>query len=244
MSVPARLLFNLQSGSGTNGMSACAAPNGNTADDPDQNVLQIQRKGKKKYLHSAAPPSLYKHSKVKSTRGLLNDQPCVMKFSLQNPQVLKVSGRDKRPGRKSNLFHRVIIFHLLQLLPELGKKKGKLGLSPPNAAKALCPLAPLLCLAASQGRVLAQLQGWHPAHWFREEKAWKRHPSTNREKNAQGCDPKFWEKGWRAPLVIPLPQVMPVGTWARCLLWASGLAARYLLAMFWELALFYSLFQV
>lgn len=151
MSVPAGLVFNLQSGRGTNGVSACAAPNGNTADERDPNVLQIQRKGKKKNLYSAAPPSLYKHSKVKSTRGLLNDQSCVMKFSLQNPQVLEVSGRDKRPGRKSNLFHRVIIFHLLQLLPKLGGKNGKLGLSPPNAARALCPLAPLLSLAASQG---------------------------------------------------------------------------------------------
>lgn len=46
MSVPTGLLFNLQSGSATNGMSACAAPNGSTADDPDPNVLQIQRKKK------------------------------------------------------------------------------------------------------------------------------------------------------------------------------------------------------
>lgn len=136
-----------------------------------QMFCKYRGREKKKNLYSAAPPSLYKHSKVKSTRGLLNDQSCVMKFSLQNPQVLEVSGRDKRPGRKSNLFHRVIIFHLLQLLPKLGGKNGKLGLSPPNAARALCPLAPLLSLAASQGWELAQLQGWHPAHWFREGKA-------------------------------------------------------------------------
>lgn len=76
---------------------------------------------KKKHLYSAAPPSLYKHSKVESTCELLNDQPCVMKFSLQNPQVLRLPGRGKRPGRKSNLFHRVIIFHPLRLLPVLKK---------------------------------------------------------------------------------------------------------------------------
>lgn len=213
-------------------MSACAAPNGNTADDWDPNVLQIQMKKKKniciQQLHQVCINTPRSNPHVDCW--MISR---VMKFFLQNPQVLRVSGRDKRPGRKSNLFHRVIIFHVLQLLPELGGKNGKLGLLPPNAARrALCPLAPLPCLAASQGWALAQLQRWHPAHWFREGKARKRHPSTSRKKNAQGCDPKLWEKGCRAPLVIPLPQVMPVGTWASCLLWASGLAARYLLAMF------------
>lgn len=53
------------------------------------------------------------------------------------------------------------------------------------------------------------------------------HLSGSREKNAQGCDSECWEKGWRAPLVILLPQVMPLGTRLDAQPWASGLAARY-----------------
>lgn len=81
---------------------------------------------KKNHLYSTAPPSLYKHSEVESTRGLFNDQSCVMKFSLQNPQVSRLPGRGKRPGRKSDLFHRVIIFQPLKLLPVLKKREMRM----------------------------------------------------------------------------------------------------------------------
>lgn len=64
-----------------------------------------------------------------------------------------------------------------------------------------------------KARRLHNARGWHMSHVFGEGKAQKHYPSTSREKNAQGCDPELWEKGCRASLVIPLPQVMLVGMW-------------------------------
>lgn len=140
---------------------------------PRPKCLANTKEVKRKHLYSTAPMSLYKHFKVKSTRGLLNYWSCVMKSSLQTPHVLRLSGRDKRPGRKSNVFHRAIIFHPLKPLPVLKKWETRIIASKhcKNSPVSSCNIPAPGSLARLRER-LHNSPGWHVAHWFGEGKAW------------------------------------------------------------------------
>lgn len=149
---------------------------------------------KRKHLYSTAPMSLYKHSKVKSTCGLLNDRSCIMKFLLQTHRGLRLPGRDKRPSRKSNLFHRIIVFHPLKLLPVL--KKGETRI----IASKHCKNSPVSSWNIPAPGSLARLsehlrnsQGWHVARWFKEGKAW----ASVREQREECAGVWFWVLGKR-----------------------------------------------
>lgn len=165
-----------------------------------------------------------------------------MKFSLQNPEVLRLPGRDKRPGRKLNLFHRVIMFHPLKLLPIV--KNGEIRII---ASKGNRNSPVFSCnISTWQPRKAERLhnsRAWQQAHGLGEGKAQELHQSASRVKNAQGCAPEAWEMGWRAPSAISWPQVLLVWTLARSCTLGEQLGVTYLLAMFRWLALLRSLCQ-